>query len=412
MLVLGAVTSIVLASHTTFESPFSNQLKISAEFESAPATNPNTSQTVTIAGVVVGKVAGWHVTNRGTAMIQMDIDRDQAVYANARAVLRSVNPLNQMYIDINPGNPSSPRLADGAIIPMSQTMRPIQPDEVLQHLDSRSQQALTALMAEEDTALAHAPEQLPAGLSSTDRALVDLRPAVAALQERRDNLAQLVTALSEIASAAGGNRDRAMKLASSAQETLTVLARNDDNLRRSLDQLPGMNNSLREALSSTQNLTKQLLPTLKDLDSASDDLPSALSRLRSTARQIDDTVDAGRPLLREARPVIEDLRSFTPDLRDTLEDLRPITRDLDRDTSLVVSYLPDISAFVYNTRSVFSTSDARGPLVRAHLVVPLPDGGALAGARGGYAPHQKPSRTPPRYTGGLLQIPATPLKGK
>lgn len=410
-LAVGGAASSYMLTKTSFINPFSHRYRFSAEFASAPATNPSVTHKVTIAGVPVGNIVGTHVTDRGSAIVDLDIEAGHPIYDNARAVLRTINPLNEMYIEINQGGPPGRLLPEGGALPIGQTERPIQADEVLAHLDTKALDGVKTLLSESDTALAHAPEQLPGGFRATDQTLVHLRPVMAALQTRREKIGQVVTAFSQIATAVGGDHDRIARLANSTEQALGVIAENDADLQRTLSELPGFDQALRHTFTSTQDLTKQLNPTLKDLDKASDALPPALSRFTDTAHELNKTVGDARPFVAEAQPVVKDLRPFIEGLDPALHDFVPVTGRLGRDTGIVESYLTDLQAFVFNTSSVFSVTDARGPMVRGHVVVPLPDGGAVPNQRGGYAPGAKAGNDQPKDK-NLIHLDGKPGEGR
>jgi phospholipid/cholesterol/gamma-HCH transport system substrate-binding protein len=377
-LVVAILSAGYMISSASFIAPFGRQT-IYAEFAEAPATNPATTHKVTIAGVNVGEIVGSKITDRGTAEVEMNIDDKYPIHADARAVLTSINPLNEMFIELNPGGSPAPLLGDEGVIPASQTSRPIQVDEILHHLDTRSQNALRAMLSESTTALANAPQQLPGALRATDRTLVTLRPVMQKLQARRDKLAQLVSSLARIGTAAGGNQERIAHLSNSAEQAFGALAANDRAVTETLRQLPGLSDELRHALTSTQGLTEQLDPTLRDLDEASDTLPGALDRTTDTVTQLRQTMDEAEPFVERARGVVHDLRPFAGDLDDSMKDLRPLAASLDADTAKVIDYLPDLQAFVFNTSSVFGVHDARGAFIRAQLMAPLPDLGQVPG---------------------------------
>jgi phospholipid/cholesterol/gamma-HCH transport system substrate-binding protein len=267
---------------------------------------------------------------------------------------------------------------------MARTARPIQADEVLGHLDERTQAALTDLLSESDIALARAPEELPGGLAATTDTLTGLQPVAEALRTRRERIAELVTALAQVSAAAGKNDERVTRLAEATRTTLGVLARNDAALRESIGQLPGLSEDLRTALTSTQRLTEQLDPTLDGLHAASEALPPALDRFTGTVEELGHTVDAAGPFLDKAKPVVADLRPLVDDVDVALGDLLPVTERLDGDTAVVTAYLTEIRAFVYNTRSVFGAGDSLGSVIRGHLQVP--SGALVIPQQPGYAP--------------------------
>jgi phospholipid/cholesterol/gamma-HCH transport system substrate-binding protein len=393
LVALGVGASALIASQAKAVLPWSEQHVVKVEFAQVPGVTVQSTQVVRIKGVEVGRITGTEVTPRGTAVLSLTIEGHHTIYDNAHAVLRAVNPLNQMYVEIDPGGTPGKPLTESAVLPVSQTSRPIQPDEVLQKLDEKSQAALTDLLAQSDVALASAPTDLPAGLRATDQGLTDLRPVVEMLQTRRDKIAQLVTSLGQIASAVGGDQQRATRLADAVETSLGVLAQHDGELRATFAQLPGLSDAAREALTKTRDLTQQLNPTLDNLERVRDDLPDTLDRATRTVDHLGDFVNAARPVVSQARPLVRDLRPTIRDLNDGLSDVVPLTKDLDKDTKMVVDYLTELRAFTYQTTETFSLQDGRGGIVRGEAVIPLPDGGALPGAPG-YVPTPEESGVP------------------
>ncbi|WP_308259548.1 MlaD family protein [Pseudonocardia sp. H11422] len=367
LVAVGVTAAVLILSQMNYLPPWSDKTVFDIEFDEAVAVSPGNGQEVRIAGVPVGVITDSQATDHNTSRVTVAIDQGHPVYDNARAVLRPVNPLNQMYISLDPGGPPGEPLPEGGMIPVTQTSRPIQAEEVLNHLDERSRLALTALLAESDTALASAPQLLPADLRATQKSLVDLRPVMQQLADRREHIRQFVTALSQIATAAGDNDERLTSLVNSTQQTLAVLTERDAELRQTLGELPGLSTDLRQAMSSTSALTTQLNPTLDNLDAAAEDLPGALDRLGDTTQQVRDTVAAAAPVVAKARPVVDDLRPVVTDLRGTFGELAPVTRWADYATAHVAPWMYDLGAFVYNTSGIFNVSDAQGGLARAQL---------------------------------------------
>ena len=408
VLIFGAILSTIGVNHFVKSGLFAHTVTYRAEFADVAGLNPDsTNHFVSIAGVRVGDVSDWTPTNRGTAIVEMKLTPPfGTIYDNATAVLRPKNPLNDMSITLSPGGPPGHPLAENGLIPISQTKRPIQINEALGHIDERTQNAINMLMSSSDIALANAPQQLPGGFKAADVTLAKFRPVMEALQVRRDNIAQLITALSQISTALGGDHQRAVTLATSLQQTLKVLADNDNNLTASLDQFPGLSHQLHDALSETQKLTKQLNPTLDNLKDASDELPKALDHFQDTVGELDKTVDAARPFIRSARPLVHDLRPLVDDLNDSLDDIRPVTARLDRDTNVIGTYLSVIQVFIGNTTSIFGAHDGQGGNIRGHAVGKGPDPlGSLPGGDPGYSPTPADAGTGPGVPSGATPLP-------
>jgi phospholipid/cholesterol/gamma-HCH transport system substrate-binding protein len=368
---LGLAAAGYLLTYASFTPPWAQRFEFKVELADAVSVSPGNSQEVRIAGVPVGLITASEPTDHHTSLVTLRIEPGHPIYDNAHVVLRPVNPRNQMYITLNPGGPPGKELPGGGVIPVTQTERPIQPDEVLDKLDDRSRAALTSLLAESDNALANAPETLGPDLRATDRSLRTLRPVLERLRVRHDNIQKLVTALADISTALGRNDARLTSLVNSTQATLQTLAQRDDDLSAALRELPGATDELHRALDKTSDLTHQLNPTLDDLDAASGELPGALSALTDMIGPLRDTVDAAGSVVSKARAIVTDLRPVTRDLRGSFEDLAPVTACLDEYTAKIAPWMYDLGAFVYNTNSMWSGSDPNGGFGRGHVTLHL-----------------------------------------
>jgi len=284
-----------------------------------------------------------------------------------------------MYVTLDPGGPPARPLPENGTIPLGQTDRVMQPYEVLDDLDTRARAALTDLVDDGDVALAHAATDLPAGVSALNGAISSFDPLVSAMQERRENLRRLVTAVAEISQAAGDDDERLASLADSLESTLGVVSADDKQLGAALEQLPGVTTTLRDSMHSAALLTDELTPTLEHLTGASAQLPDALDHLVSTVRNVRGVLTKAKPVIAKAKPVVADLRPLAGNLKTTFGDLRPVSANLPQATARLVPWLTNLGAFVYQTSSSFSLGDANGGLGRANLVLKVldPTGGGL-----------------------------------
>lgn len=385
MVMLGLGATAYSFSNQDFVLPGSERTEFAADFASAANVKVDQGPGVRIAGVEVGKIVGSSVTTGGKARIQMSIEGDQKVYENARLVLRTKSVLNEMYVELSPGGPPASELSASSVIPFTQTSTPVKADAILEKLDSRTQAALSDLLAASDSALADAPESMPVAIDSVSTAADAFGPVATSLATRREAIADLVTALARIANATGTNRERTASLAASLESTLQVLARRDDEIKSTLDRLPGTTAALRTATGELDDLADELDPTLENIEEASDELPPALRRFTSTVDELGTVSAKARPVVRAARPLVADLKPTVHDAGLAFRDLRPLSARLEPATATLLPYLKEgsLQAFIYNTSAVFRDSDANGGYIRGHLVAPLPDGGVIPGTHGG-----------------------------
>ncbi|GAB3077951.1 MlaD family protein [Nocardioides zeae] len=377
-LVLGISCGVYILAGQSWEKPWEERFTFAADFDKAPAVRPESLQEVRIAGVQVGRITDAEPTEAGTARVTMSIDPDQTVYENARVVIRTKSPLNVMYVTLDPGGPPAAPLERGAVIPVQQTDRAIQPNELLDNLDSRTRSALTSLLEEADVALTDAAVDLGPGLDATRGAMTSFQPVLELLDERREHLASIVSSFAVIAETAGEDDERLASLVASLDDTLAALAARDTELAASLASLPGFTESLGSSMTTVQTLTASLDPTLDDVVAAAAALPQATRELTGTVAAIRRFVAGAAPVIDKAGPVVADLRPVVPQLAAAATSLdTSVTRFLPSATERIVPWMDDLAAFVYQTSSSFSLYDANGGLGRANVTVDLtnPTGG-------------------------------------
>jgi phospholipid/cholesterol/gamma-HCH transport system substrate-binding protein len=365
LLVLASVAGGIILANQRFIAPWDTRQTFYAAFEATPGISPANGQEVRIAGVNVGDIVGAEIDKHGQAVLKMAIEPGHKIYRNATLVLRPKSPLNEMYVTVNPGAPPAEEIPANYVFPQSSTQRPIQPDEVLNHLDDNARRALTSLLAESDVALSNSKATLPKGLDTTRSVLANLQPVAEQLAIRKQLIRRLVTDLAQISRAVGGDDKRVATLAAGLQTTLNSLGTHQPQLNQTVAALPGLITNLHRSTNSVVDLSEQLDPTLRNLQDASDIFPKALSRFEDTSDKLDDVLHTAKPFIHEARPVLQDLKPFTHNLQDALPPLHRATQKLDPITNALLPYLPDAGAFAVQTRSITSVEDANGGVLRS-----------------------------------------------
>jgi phospholipid/cholesterol/gamma-HCH transport system substrate-binding protein len=360
---LGLGIGGTVLANQRFTPPWEGRKNVWATFAEAASVAPGLGQAVQINGVEVGQIQDAKIDNKGHALVLMSINEstyDQPIYQNATVVMRPTTPLNTMYISLDPGGPPAPEVPDYGTLPIGSSQSPIEIDQPLSHLDENTREATRALLSQADVSLARAGQDLPGGVSAVDDLTKQIQPVVDQLDTRRDKIKQLITAVGQLSQAVGGNDARLTNLANSLQTTLTAVSSQSDALRDSFNQLPGVTDKLKASTGAVQGLSDQLDPTLGDVKQASDTLPDSLGKLTDTVDTASATVDKLAPVSAKLKPTAADLRPFVDDVNRTLPDLKPIVRQLDPITGNLIPYLPDLTAFTYQVRSLTDLGDGNG----------------------------------------------------
>ena len=148
LLVVAITTAVVILSKQGLRFPLvqDSPKRIEVELSDAQAVEPGRGQTVRVAGVQIGKIAGVRLEN-GVAVVELDIERryEDMVREDATALLRPRTALKDMFIEIDPGR--------GRVLPgdgrigVEGTAPDIDPDEILAALDADTRPYLKLLVA-------------------------------------------------------------------------------------------------------------------------------------------------------------------------------------------------------------------------------------------------------------------------
>jgi phospholipid/cholesterol/gamma-HCH transport system substrate-binding protein len=163
------------------------------------------------------------------------------------------------------------------------------------------------------------------------------------------------------------------------------VARHDDDVRTSLERLPGTLDAARGALSASRPFARRLRPTLEALRPATRDLADALPRVdplledaRPAARRIRGLIRPALPVARDLDPALRDLGAVTPHLRRAFDVLTYVVNELGHNPEgPEEGYLFWLAWFTHNADSILSIDDAQGVAWRGALLTSCSSYGAL-----------------------------------
>jgi phospholipid/cholesterol/gamma-HCH transport system substrate-binding protein len=354
------------------EKPF----ELKAEFETAQAVTPGQGQTVVVAGVKIGEISKVELQD-GRAVVTMDIERKfLPIYRNATALVRPRTGLQDVFIELDPGTKSAGEFKDGDMIPLANTAPEVNLDQILGALDKDTQAYLRILIVGAGQGLKGRAKDLGkllTGLGPINRELARLNSQVAT---RRHNLARLIHNLNVLTGAVGQHGDELAQLVDSSNAALGAIAKEDANVQRAVQLLPGTLATAHDTLDKTAPFAKLLGPTFNNLR------PFArnLDRLNASVRRVSDTKpavrDEIRPFVRAARGPVRDLRPAAQRLAEATPRLTDIGTEINRLGNMAAynpngaespgtsgrdeGYLYWLAWLGHNANSVFQAADAHG----------------------------------------------------
>jgi virulence factor Mce-like protein len=325
-LALGAVAVVVIVALALTVFRAGSQRTVRAEFQDVRGLLAGNE--VLDEGARVGSVGAIGLTDHGTAMVTMHIDRGiPAPRADATATVRPVDLLGDIYLDYSPGTSGVPLSGP---IPLGHTMNVPRLSDLLLAFTPGARAGAQALIVE-----------LAAGLENRgfdlNRAALALRPAFVASDRVTGQLASQNASLES--------------LIVNSNHLLGQLAQRTPDVSGMVD---GFSRTLRATATHAPQLDRglaRLAPTIGDLRDTTAALASAANQLQPLATQLG----------RVAPPLTQSMELLSPFLaqtRSAVATTRPTIRDAARFLSAAQPSLTALTSGISTARTTAPSSDS------------------------------------------------------
>jgi phospholipid/cholesterol/gamma-HCH transport system substrate-binding protein len=299
--------------------PFRSHYEVKAAFEDANGVKSGSP--VRVAGVDVGQVTKVEAAQEGGegAIVTMRIGKSgRPIHQDAQAKVRPRIFLEgNFFVDLEPGTPGGEEIEDGETIPVNQTATPVQFDELLTSLQSDTREDLQLLLKEYGNALDKG------GAEAFNRSIPYWKEAYrdtsivndAMLGRAEHDLSGYIEEAGAVAAALDRSPAQLKSLITDFNTTAAAFAREDDNLRLAISELP---RTLRTAQ-----------PALAALNDSFPPLRAFARELRPGVRSSGPAIDASLPLVRQLRGLVseDELRGLAADLRAAIPALARLSRE-------------------------------------------------------------------------------------
>jgi phospholipid/cholesterol/gamma-HCH transport system substrate-binding protein len=388
VMAMGVAAYVLTQERLRFPFVQEKAFVIKADLDNAQAVIPGQGQTVRVAGVEVGQIGKVELKD-GVASVELQVDPKYKglIRHDATALLRSKTGLKDMFLEVDPGDGTP--LHTNEHIRISNTAPDINPDEVLSALDSDTRDYLKLLVSGAGKGLKGHGNDLRETLRRLGPIHRDLAKVSTAVATRRANLRRLIHNYGLLTTELGHNDKDITRLVRSSNTVFQSFASENQNISAFVSKLPGTLHQTKTTLAKVDTLGQRLGP--------------ALTALRPAFRQLDVTNHAVLPFVTEAEPILRkqvrpftrvatpfvhtlgvdarDLNHASPELIKSFAELNRLfnigaynpngreglTGNIAQDRKRDEGYLYQLAWLGQNTDSLFSTSDAQGPIRRIFL---------------------------------------------
>lgn len=347
----GGIALVVLAVFTFFafakDIPFTKGYEMKAVFKNASALQLNSP--VRIAGVDVGKVSKVEAVGDDSTLteVTMKIDKEGLpIHKDARLKIRPRIFLEgNFFVDVRPGTPSSPDLADGGTIGPSQTSAPVQLDQVLGTLKTTARQDLQKLLQGYGDSINGKPT---AGEDATQDPDTQGQTAGESLNDSLGDAPDALRQTAIVNEAFMGTSPRDLaRLIKGTQKTSAALVRSEGNLKGLITNFNITTGALADRQNELRATFRELPRVLDAANPAFDKLNASFPNTRAFARELVPGVRETPATIQASLPWIAQTRALVrpSELGGAIGDLQPAIRDMATFTDGTVTFLQQADAF-------------------------------------------------------------------
>jgi phospholipid/cholesterol/gamma-HCH transport system substrate-binding protein len=277
---------------------------------------------IEVGGVPVGSVKDISLAPDGEAEVKVSIDdgRFSPLHEGSRVEVRSasLSGIANRYLALTPGPNNRPKIADGAVIPSTNTTAEVDLDEVLNALDPQTQRDLrTATRGAGSAFSGPAGRQLNAAIEALNPAISQTDGTEREILRDEPTFERFLLESADVVGAVAQRPEQLTQLVGNARGTLQALASRDNQLDSLLQRLPDTLRSANTTLVNLRGAIGDIRPTVRALRPVAPPLTTFLLRLRPITRE-------AIPVIREAKSQID--RPGTKDLVGVLTQVPPLAK--------------------------------------------------------------------------------------
>lgn len=344
-----------------------------AEMATAQAFTAGQGQTVMIAGVSVGEI-GEVTLKGGRANITMKLKRKYTpIYRDATVLSRPKTGLNDMTIELDPGNKTAGKLPQGGTIPISQTLPNVNPDEFLAGLDVETRNYIQLLLGGAGEGLQGNARNLSATLKRFDPLARHVATLTRYLKTRTRYIKRSIRNFRLLSEELGSKDTQLGEFVDSSNRVFRAFSNTEQGLKETIRELPAALSATNAAMKDSQKLTEVLGPTLTKLQPTAEGLAPALQAFQSFAKdtkpaiedQIGPFTEIAQPPAAALRPAAADFAATQPKLTESFDVLNQLFNGLAYNPpGKQEGYLYWLAWANHMAASLLAGQDAMGPTRR------------------------------------------------
>jgi phospholipid/cholesterol/gamma-HCH transport system substrate-binding protein len=305
---------------------------VMAEFQNIGAMTAQAQ--VKIGGVVVGTTGTPTIDPaRKIALVPMNLEQKALpLHVDATATIRQLSLIGEKFVDLNPGTPAAPILAQGQTLSVKQTSFAQDYQDIVQALNDPTAAGLSSILTTLGGGVANRGQNVQDIIHGLGPAFGDTAALAGSLGRQNQLLGQVIDQVQPVTNGLAADQGKTLdNTVGSATNLLGTTAANEQQLQATLDELPSTLAAAQKTLDdltrtagATQETLGDLRPTADNLAAISGELSTFTDSAQPALEAANPLLDKANALLDEARPLAAEAKATGKPLYDTVHGARPV----------------------------------------------------------------------------------------
>ncbi len=314
---------------------------------------------VRISGVSVGKVISVSLdSHTGLTRAVIQIDKQFAPRPDdTRATLRAKTLLGETYVELSPGSPDVPKLADGGTLPEAQVAPTVDLDQILSTFDPATRRAFMVWQQQDGIALTNRGEDFNAAFAELYPFATNVDAVLAVLHRDNTETSALLRDGGQVFSAISQSPAQLQGFIRNSNSVFAATAAQDVALANTIRAFPPFLIATRETIDRVNRFAAATKPLIDQLRPAAVQLTPALQAINVLAPELRTLMVNLGPLTTVSKTGVPALEKFLDDTVPWLTRLTPYLGNLVPVINYINTYRREIAAFFANSTA---TTQATG----------------------------------------------------
>jgi phospholipid/cholesterol/gamma-HCH transport system substrate-binding protein len=336
LILLAGIMALAATAHRGL--PFASTTEVKAAFNNVASLK--SGDQVREFSQRIGKVSAIDYAD-GKAVVTMELDGHQPVYADASAQIWDFSALSQKFVELNLGNQASGPLGD-KVVPADRNTDSTDIGDLLNTFDSPTREATSSFLRNVGGGAAGQGEGFQALVHNSPNLLNDVGKVSTALAAPQADLPEFLTSIDRLSQRFTNRRGDIESIVRDFGTTIDAVAvDNAQPLSDSLQKLPSTLDTAKTALDAldgpladTSSAFAELQPGFHGLGDATPDTRGFLRESVKPLNKVPDVADKAKPAVSDLADTFHDVRPLAPRVKDTfayaadpLDVLKPYARD-------------------------------------------------------------------------------------